>query len=200
MPSREIEDQFRASYVADLNQSRVRPIADYLAEFPGHETTIAREYNLLEEDELGDAGRGTTGGHDRSAVPQPSDPPPRVGRTSDQHQAIGRYQILRELGRGGQARVYLAHDPRLDRDVALKVLETSRFGLDVESRIRRFRREAELTARLDHPGICGVLDVGEDEVAGVVYIAIRYIEGETLAQSIADAAFQGSGPRALSLP
>jgi serine/threonine protein kinase/WD40 repeat protein len=186
MPSRQIEDQFIATYVEDLHRNRVRPLVDYQALFPGHETTIAREYRLLEEDDLGDAGPGTTaGGHDPAEDPR---------------QTIGRYQIQRKLGRGGQARVFLAHDPRLDRDVALKVLETTRFGLDVESRIQRFRREAEITARLDHPGICSVLEVGEDEPAGVVYIAMRYIEGHTLAKLIANATGQDSNPKAVALP
>ncbi len=186
MPSREIEDQFIATYVEDLNRNRVRPLVEYQALFPGHETRIAREYRLLEEDELGDSG-GETGESDGAPGAQ----------AADSHQAIGRYRIQRELGHGGQARVYLAHDPRLDRDVALKVLETTRFGLDVESRMHRFRREAELTARLDPPGICGVLDVGEDEAAGVVYIAMRYIDGHTLAQLIAGAAGQGSNTKAV---
>lgn len=189
MPSpRDIEDQFLTTYVEDMRLDRVRPLVDYQAMFPGHETTIAREYHLLEEDELGDS-------------PMESEERERgEGDLAESHETIGRYLIQRELGRGGQARVYLAHDPRLGRDVALKVLETSRFGLDVATRIQRFRREAELAARLDHPGICGVLDVGEDVGAGVVFIAMRFIEGQTLAQLIAGAVGEHSDSRAVSLP
>lgn len=195
MPSpRDIEDQFLATYVEDMRRNRVRPLVDYQALFPGHETTIAREYRLLEEDELGDSP--TEGAEPDQGAREQVEGDLETGS----HQTIGRYRIQRELGRGGQARVYLAHDPRLGRDVALKVLETSRFGLDVATRIQRFRREAELAARLDHPGICGVLDVGEDVGAGVVFIAMRFIEGQTLAQLIAGAVGQHSDPRAVSLP
>ena len=178
MAKREIEDRFIATYLEDARKDRVRPLAEYQALFPGHESSIAREYLLLEEDEHGD-----------------TEPP-----ESASAEAIARYRILRELGHGGQARVYLAFDPRLGREVALKVFETSRFGLDVDVRMRRFRREAELTARLDHPGICGVLDVGEDDATGVVFIAMRYVKGRTLAEWISEAGSEGSKKKAVSLP
>ena len=93
---------------------------------------------------------------------------------------IGPYQPLREIGRGGQGFVYLAEDTRLHRVVALKVLKG--FGALCEKVIQRFRREAEIASRLDHPGICGVYDAGV--TAGIPYIAMRYVEGQTLADSI----------------
>ena len=74
MPSRKIEDQFIATYVEDAKRHRVRRLVDYQSLFPGHETTIAREYRLLEEDELGDTGSATTGGHVRAAAPQAAAP------------------------------------------------------------------------------------------------------------------------------
>ena len=101
---------------------------------------------------------------------------------------IGPYQPLREIGRGGQAVVYLAEDRRLHRPVALKVLKG--LGPLTETMMRRFRREAEVASRLDHPGICAVYDAGVAE--GVPYIAMRYIEGETLADRI-DAAKERRG-------
>ena len=96
---------------------------------------------------------------------------------------LGQYRIIRELGRGGQGSVYLAEDTKLGRRVALKVLN----GVPQLSprSVERFRREAEITAQIDHPGICTTYDFGNDE--GTSWIAMRYIEGETLAAKIAAA-------------
>ena len=89
---------------------------------------------------------------------------------------IAHYELVREVGRGGQGRVFLAHDPRLGRDIALKILPDH--GPLSAQALARFRREAEVAARLDHPGIATVLDTGQSD--GVVYIAMRFIDGETL--------------------
>jgi len=99
--------------------------------------------------------------------------------------SIGPYRPIRELGRGGQAVVYLAEDTRLHlrRTVALKVLR--RHGPDVASGLERFRREAEVASRLDHPGICAVYDA--DVARGVPYIAMRYVPGRTLADVVQQA-------------
>lgn len=93
---------------------------------------------------------------------------------------VGPYRVLREMGRGGMGVVYLAEDERLGRRVALKVLgpEIAASGAFQ----RRFAREAAVAARLDHPGICTVYDAGTAD--GVDYIAMRYLEGETLAQRL----------------
>lgn len=90
---------------------------------------------------------------------------------------IGPYRPLREIGRGGQAVVYLAEDTRLGRHVALKVLRA--FGPASEALIRRFRREAAVASKLDHPGICPIFDAGIER--GVAFIAMQYVEGTTLA-------------------
>jgi hypothetical protein len=105
----------------------------------------------------------------------------------DDHAPIGHYRLLSELGRGGQAVVYLAGDLRLRRLVALKVLKEH--GAFSELAMRRFRREAEVTSRLDHPSIGTVFDAGVER--GIPYIAMRYVPGQTLAQKIAEARLQG---------
>ncbi len=92
----------------------------------------------------------------------------------------GRYQVLRRIGTGGMADVWLAEDTHLQRRVALKVLHR-RFAQDREF-VERFRREAEAAAGLQHPNIVAVYDRGEFE--GTYYIAMRYIEGPTLKQLI----------------
>ncbi len=92
----------------------------------------------------------------------------------------GRYRVLRKLGAGGMADVWLAEDTHLQRQVALKVLHR-RFAQDREF-VERFRREAESAAGLQHPNIVAVYDRGEFE--GTYYIAMQYIEGPTLKQLI----------------
>ncbi len=111
-------------------------------------------------------------------------PPAEEGVSAERATApvtIGPYRILRELCAGGMGVVYLAEDSRLSRRVALKVLTPS---LTASAQLLlRFRREAEIASKLDHPSICAVYEAGESD--GVAWIAMRYIEGETLAQWIA---------------
>jgi eukaryotic-like serine/threonine-protein kinase len=92
----------------------------------------------------------------------------------------GRYRVLRRIGSGGMADVWLAEDAHLQRQVALKVLHR-RFAQDREF-VERFRREAEAAAGLQHPNIVAVFDRGEFE--GTYYIAMQYIEGPTLKRMI----------------
>ena len=98
-----------------------------------------------------------------------------IGRVFDD-----RYEILRKLGTGGMAEVYLAHDRHLDRDVALKVL-LSKYAED-EQFIERFRREASAAASLNHPNIVQIYDRGEGE--GTYYIAMEYLDGRPLKEII----------------
>ncbi|HKF83778.1 MAG TPA: PASTA domain-containing protein [Solirubrobacterales bacterium] len=91
-----------------------------------------------------------------------------------------RYRVLRRLGSGGMADVWLAEDTHLQRQVALKVLHR-RFIQDREF-VSRFQREAEHAAGLQHPNIVGVYDRGSD--GDVNYIAMRYVEGPTLKELI----------------
>lgn len=93
---------------------------------------------------------------------------------------IGRYEIISELGRGGMAVVYLAHDPQMKRDVAVKVLPRQ-FTFDEQFRVR-FRREAEVIAALEHPNIVPVYDFGEDD--DQPYIVMRYMPGGSLSDRI----------------
>lgn len=87
-----------------------------------------------------------------------------------------RYRVLRRLGGGGMADVYLCEDLTLDRRVAIKVL-LERFRGDAQF-LERFRREAKAAAGLNHPNVVGIHDWGE--VEGVPYIVMEYVEGETL--------------------
>jgi serine/threonine protein kinase len=86
-----------------------------------------------------------------------------------------RYHLERELGRGGMATVYLAHDLKHDRPVALKVLHPE---LGMALGPERFLREIQYAARLQHPHILTVLDSGES--AGLLWYTMPYVEGESL--------------------
>jgi len=89
-----------------------------------------------------------------------------------------RYEIIRSIGEGGMANVYLGHDIILDRNVAIKVL---RGDLSNDEKfVRRFQREALSASSLAHPNIVEMYDVGEDD--GTYYIVMEYVEGKTLKQ------------------
>jgi serine/threonine-protein kinase len=93
----------------------------------------------------------------------------------------GRYRVIRRIGSGGMADVYLAEDTHLGREIALKVLHR-RFAQDAEF-VERFRREASAAAGLQHPHVVGVFDRGEHE--GTYYIAMEYLRGRTLKDVVA---------------
>lgn len=93
----------------------------------------------------------------------------------------GRYKILKMVGGGGMANVYLAHDMILDRDVAVKVLRLD--FANNEEFIRRFHREAQSATSLAHPNIVTIYDVG-DEDDSIYYIVMEYVEGQTLKEYI----------------
>lgn len=91
----------------------------------------------------------------------------------------GRYEFVREVGRGGNAVVYLAHDLRHQRDVAIKVI---RVGLASDGHRVRFQREITIAAQLQHPYIVPLLDSGE--AGGVPFYVMPYIDGESLRQHL----------------
>ena len=90
---------------------------------------------------------------------------------------LGPYEIQSSIGAGGMGEVYRAHDSRLDRTVAVKVLPTS-FSAD-RDRLQRFAQEARAAAALNHPGILSIFDIGDDQ-QGAPYVVSELLEGETL--------------------
>ncbi|MFT7619464.1 MAG: serine/threonine protein kinase/Tfp pilus assembly protein PilF [Planctomycetota bacterium] len=150
---------FQERYSNDLESDSVLGLSGYVALWPDHEVLIAREYLSLKEDTATLSG---------------------IHGLEDGSEAVGPYVLHEEIGRGGQGLVYKATDTRLGRTVALKVL--TGLGPNAERQINRFRREAEIAARLEHNAICGVHEAGI--VNGVPFIAMRYVSGQTLAQAI----------------
>jgi TolB-like protein/Flp pilus assembly protein TadD/tRNA A-37 threonylcarbamoyl transferase component Bud32 len=95
-------------------------------------------------------------------------------------ESIAHYRIIKKLGAGGMGEVYLALDTKLDRKVAIKVLQPDSLG--EENLKKRLIREAQAAAKLDHPNICAVYDV--NEANSLTFIVMQYIEGETLAEKM----------------
>jgi eukaryotic-like serine/threonine-protein kinase len=95
-------------------------------------------------------------------------------------QRVGPYEVVAKLGAGGMGEVYRAHDARLHRDVAIKVLPPS-FAADPERRTR-FEREAQAIAALSHPNVIAVFDIGTHD--DQIYVVTELLEGETLRQRL----------------
>ena len=99
---------------------------------------------------------------------------------------LGAFEILAPLGAGGMGEVYRARDTRLDRTVAIKLLPSEVVNAPGRS-VERFRHEARVIARITHPNICTLHDVGEDGSA--IFLVMEYVDGATLAQRLEDGPF-----------
>ncbi len=105
---------------------------------------------------------------------------------------IGRYEIIRVLGKGAMGLVYLARDPQIERELALKTIrfDHAEGSFDPEEAKARFLKEAKISGRLQHPHIVTIFDVGED--GGLLYLAMEFVPGGSFSQRLAD-------PESLSL-
>ncbi|MEZ5963664.1 MAG: bifunctional serine/threonine-protein kinase/formylglycine-generating enzyme family protein [Planctomycetota bacterium] len=164
--------EFVNRYLDDVGTGCVRTVAEYQAMHPGHEEAIAAELARL--------------AHIAGSV----------GSDAAPARSVAGYEILATIGRGGQATVYLAQDMRLPRKVALKVVRDAEVEAGGET-LARFRREAAVVSRLDHPNLGTVFETGSCELGA--FIAMRYVDGGSLADALA-AAGADSGPGVVRLP
>jgi len=127
----------------------------------------------------------TTGGASATVAPPPRRPSPHHTAQLDalRKATLGEYEVLAELGRGGMATVYLAHDLALDRKVAIKVLAPALLLMG-EGMVERFKREARTAAALSHPHIIPIYAVKESE--HVLYFIMKYVQGRALDTVIRD--------------
>src|SRR4249919_2738039 len=105
---------------------------------------------------------------------------PEIKMTITPGTKLGRYEIRSLIGAGGMGEVYLAHDPKIGRQVAVKVLP-SEFSSDKE-RLARFEQEAQAAGALNHPNILAIYDV--DTHDGAPYVVSEYLEGESLRTAV----------------
>ena len=194
----EVEPHLRSCLLAELlaidielrTRGGDRPrLSDYAERFPPEFALVRRVLeggaSFLGGEESTDADRDERdgGGAQEIALDSSGQSAPKIGG----------YELIRKIGQGGQGLVYLARDPRLNRQVALKVLAEG-FATGPMSRMR-FEREAEVASRLDHPGICTIFEAGHDQ--GVAFIAMQLVQGMPLDEAIRIAASSDSGWRAL---
>ena len=114
--------------------------------------------------------------------PEASTPPPRPAQELSLPYALGDYDLTEEVGRGGMGIVYRARQRSLGRPVAVKLILRGALASDEDQ--RRFRSEAEAVARLDHPGVVPIHEVGEHQ--GQLFFSMPFVEGQTLAQRLAE--------------
>ena len=110
-------------------------------------------------------------------------------------QTLGRYRIVERLGEGGMGVVFRAEDPRLERDVALKILKPD--ALHDEDSKRRFRLEARALSRLLHPNIATLFDFDSDK--GVDFLVLEFVPGESLARMLANGPLPETRARAIAI-
>ncbi|HTJ44247.1 MAG TPA: serine/threonine-protein kinase [Kofleriaceae bacterium] len=112
--------------------------------------------------------------------------PPGLQVDSGERKTIGRYEIVKTIGRGAMGIVYKARDPLLDRIVAVKTIVSPQgVGKRVRSAyLERFQREAKAAAKMQHPAIVTIFDVGVDEELGAPFMVLEYLPGESLADRL----------------
>ena len=162
------------AFLAECRRGERPQIERYVSEHPHLAGRLRPVFEaLLMVEDLGDRADPS----DTIAKP----PHKTVAVAAPPHQ-LGGFEILRELGQGGMGVVYEAHQTALDRRVALKVLQPHAAG--DENLKRMFQREARAVARLDHPNVVPIFEVGEAD--GQPYFAMQLIPGGTLSQRLAE--------------
>ena len=146
-------------------------IADYNPNYNDVKERLKRTQEVSDAMVLGVTGTGNAAAANGTLV---------ISSTGVQKPMLGRYQIDKELGRGAMGMVYLGHDPKIQRTVAIKTMSLAQEfeGEKLADVKARFFREAETAGRLNHPNIVTIYDVGEDQ--DLSYIAMDYLKGDNL--------------------
>ncbi len=167
-------------------------LAAYKAQYSGHEDRVEQAFEELQSwaestDVLDETAKSQIiqGDHDTHRAGPPIDPPSPDSGSSQTLDQVGAYDILERIGQGGMGVVYKARDTRLKRIVALKMMLAA--GQAGRDELARFRLEAEAVARLQHPNIVQVHEVGEHQ--GHPYISLEFVDGPDMT------AFAGGEPQ-----
>ena len=131
---------------------------------------------------LRDAVEAFFSGNSETDAPPDAEALSEITTRGAEPSVIGRYKVTRLLGRGGMGEVYLAHDPVLDRELAVKLIGA---GIKDPNARRRLVEEARAAGRLRHPNIVTIFDAGEHQ--GNPYIAMEYVVGDSLRSLIGGA-------------
>jgi serine/threonine protein kinase len=182
-------DLILAEYTLRQERGEQPTAAEYLSRFPN----FARQLRLLFEvlDGIDDTNPDAFAADEAQLdtvkrVARPASAPAEfTSRPSPTQRSIssthfGSYELIEEIARGGMGVVYKARQSKLDRIVALKMIRADQF--DSESSSLRFQNEAEAAAKLDHPGVVPIFDVGEQD--GQPYLSMAFIDGESLATRV----------------
>ncbi|WP_224244493.1 serine/threonine-protein kinase [Hyalangium gracile] len=172
------EATFMELLLGGLPPARAAEVDAHLDSCPACRRMMAQALDAQASSQLKDAATATT-------VPSPS----RATGTEDTPLArgttVGRYLVLERLGVGGMGMVYSAYDPELNRQVALKLLRTGALGLDAEDGRAHLLREAQAMARVSHPNVVPVYDVGT--YGEQVFLTMELVEARTLRLWLRDA-------------
>jgi serine/threonine-protein kinase len=191
-PGREqLLDEVIAAYLEAEESGAAPDRREWLARYPEIAPELAAFFGDEEQFDslMAPLRTGTPRPGEPSGLP-PTAPPVQTPVPGDgaaqapgpEGRSFGDYEVLEEIARGGMGVVYRARQVSLNRLVALKVIRSGRLAHGAE--VQRFRLEAEAAARLDHPNIVPIYDVGEQD--GVPYFTMKLVEGGNLAQRIAD--------------
>ncbi len=171
------------------NHRRVRALFDAALELPEHERPGFLEAATADSPEVHEQVRRLLQANQASFLRTNPKPAP---------QTVGRYQLLRELGRGGMGVVYEAEDPVIGRRIALKIIRMPAHATEQDERFNRegLLREAKAAGGLSHPGIVTIHDVGEQQ--GVPFVAMELVEGPSL-YKVLEAGKRFTPPEALDI-